>query len=419
MLAFALFAAAFQLSGVVHVVDANAGPYFEIQDAVDAAVDGETILVRTGSYQSFVVNNETLAIVGDAGATVLVIGAVRARYLAIGKQLVVQNLEARGMDTGNRFEKHGLYLHENDGSVRIQGCHFEGESYVPCPLLSGNEPAHGARIVRSLDVAISNCTLRGGRPVLIDSDGHSSPGHGFVAEESAVAVSACNARGRDGATCCDGLSGGDGVRFERSFAFVAGCVLRGGVGGSGMLCYCALGGHGGSGLRLAGESQGWLLPNDALGGNGGPGNGGFSGTCADNGNSGSPIRVETPAWAWTLSSTVRRTLLAESPVRAGSTITLTIRGHASDRLRLVSSEVATNVLVPEWSTMLHVDLSATTNELDLGLVGSTQTTITLPVAPLPPGRQSRVLHLQVFHDQLGVGTTMGNSATVVVLDPSL
>jgi hypothetical protein len=64
-------------SASVLVVDASGGGgYTQIQAAVDAAVDGDTILVKSGSYRSFRVGDRELAIVGDTGRDVRVVGSI-------------------------------------------------------------------------------------------------------------------------------------------------------------------------------------------------------------------------------------------------------------------------------------------------------------------------------------------------------
>src|SRR5437867_7856524 len=96
-------------AGNVLVVDASGGGAFtQIQPAVDAAADGDTILVKSGTYGSFVVGDKGLAIVGDAGASVQVAGAIRARNLAAGRTLVLENLDATGISDANVYVSSGM-----------------------------------------------------------------------------------------------------------------------------------------------------------------------------------------------------------------------------------------------------------------------------------------------------------------------
>src|SRR6188474_1656426 len=92
--AFALSTPALAL-GQVHVVDANGGGDFaDIQPAVDAAGEGDVILVRGGHYSSFSVSGKDLVIVAETGATPAVDGALRARNLIASQTLVISGLSS-------------------------------------------------------------------------------------------------------------------------------------------------------------------------------------------------------------------------------------------------------------------------------------------------------------------------------------
>src|SRR5437016_2892190 len=73
-------------AGNVLIVDSSgSGQYTDIQSAVDAAQEGDVVLVRTGTYFTFLVSNKELAVVGDAGANVQIVGAIRVHDLAATK----------------------------------------------------------------------------------------------------------------------------------------------------------------------------------------------------------------------------------------------------------------------------------------------------------------------------------------------
>ena len=81
----------------VIVVDAGGGGDFvTIQAAVDAAVDGDTILVKPGAYAGFTATNKALSIVGDTMSTVHVGGGVRVLNLSAGKAFLLQNVGSDG-----------------------------------------------------------------------------------------------------------------------------------------------------------------------------------------------------------------------------------------------------------------------------------------------------------------------------------
>ena len=61
----------------VHVVDATGGPgsdFTSIQAAVNAAADDDVVLIRTGSYVAFTIDNVSLSVLADSGSTVSIVG---------------------------------------------------------------------------------------------------------------------------------------------------------------------------------------------------------------------------------------------------------------------------------------------------------------------------------------------------------
>lgn len=71
------------LGGNVVVVDASGGgSYTQIQPAIDAVNNGDKILVKTGTYAPFTVDDKDLAVLADYGADMHVTGTVRVRNLS-------------------------------------------------------------------------------------------------------------------------------------------------------------------------------------------------------------------------------------------------------------------------------------------------------------------------------------------------
>ena len=57
----------------VLTVDAAAGPYTSIQSAVDAAGEGDIVLVKAGAFSGFTVIGKSVDVVEDAPASALTI----------------------------------------------------------------------------------------------------------------------------------------------------------------------------------------------------------------------------------------------------------------------------------------------------------------------------------------------------------
>ena len=104
------------------------GPYMQIQAAVNAANDGDLVLVKPGlSYSGFHVQAKSLTVVADnwtssttLHATVIVSDLAAGQTVAlIGLRADLWNLPAAG-----GVPQDGLFSNNNQGSVRCQSCTF-------------------------------------------------------------------------------------------------------------------------------------------------------------------------------------------------------------------------------------------------------------------------------------------------------
>src|SRR5690349_16128261 len=220
------------------LVVAPTGPYTQIQAAVNAATDGDLVLVKPGSsYVGFHVQAKSLSIVADAGLSgVGLQGTVIVSDLAAGQTVTVSGLNADASVAGTEGLHYGFYSNNNLGSVRCESCRFYGLPYLD---YSG-DGFDAARIVNSSDVSLVACTMQGGY-------------------------------------CFEGYSwtipvGGCGARCELSSVTIVDCSLHGGLGLEGS--WGTTSGGGGAGLA-AGNSTVFLSSSTAQGGEGG--DGGFAG----------------------------------------------------------------------------------------------------------------------------------------------
>ena len=81
----------------VWVVGPNANgmaEFSEIQAAVDAAADGDTVLVQSGIYGGFSIVNKGVSVVADSNL-VIVSGGVDVHFLAPGQFVVLRGLSIR------------------------------------------------------------------------------------------------------------------------------------------------------------------------------------------------------------------------------------------------------------------------------------------------------------------------------------
>ena len=392
------------LAGNVLVVDASGGgDHTSIQVAIDVAVDGDTILVKSGTYENFRIDDKTVAVVADTGAHVNVTNTVRIENLAIHRDALLVGL--RVVDYPGGGMDAGLRARINHGSVRVDGCRLTSLGYL------GN----GARVEGSRDVVIAGSELRSGTQVY--------PGDALrltVFGESRAAVYDSWLRGGDstGATdeqSCARPDGGDGADVRSpTFLFAAGSALFGGDGGessAGGKLGCACGGdggRGGNGVNAFGGSVA-LLDNRYHGGAGGPCRPGSCPRCQD-GWPGQDVVGNA-----TFFEGRARQLVVGNPQREGSTILVEARGLPGDQVYLFLSQETGYRYLPGLRGVQVTGRSGPSTFL--GRIPRSGILVKpFPIPDLGPGVESTTIHLQAVHRAISGAWTLGSPVSLVVLD---
>jgi hypothetical protein len=409
-------------AGHVFVVDF----YMQIQPAVDAAVDGDTILVKAGSYLGFTVAAKGLSITADAGQTVVVTNPVSVVNLAAQSTVLIADLEIQSDNSA----APALDVQGNSGSVRIQSCTMQGFTASCC---ADGSPA--VNIVNDLDVALNRCTLQGGAGACSDSHCFSitAAGSALVTQSSQVALYDCILLGGTGGDSlqptCDSTAGTGGTAcvLADGFLFASNTRIQGGNGGHGSIthsqdcifpCFPGDGGHGGGCIQVIAPSP--PLPDvvlfaDALTPGAG-GVGGYDTACGYDGNDGHPgNRISAPAGSVSESTGHGRRLAAPSVVRELQSLPLNLHGEPGETVWIHFAERPGFAFTPS----LHgVSLTATSPPprlIRLGTIpgsGTLATQIRLPDF----GVDSKTFFIQAFFGDPANSGYFASPLTLVELD---
>lgn len=389
-----------------------------IQGAVDVAVDGDVILVETGTYPSFVIRNKELTVVANTGANVKIDGAIRVGNLAATRTVVISGLANLGAPVSDPFAWWGLRVANCSGLVFVQDCSLTGTPPSSGPLVSGRA---SVLVENSAGVVLSNCVVAGGVPQ-IDSLGYGYAGpspDGARVTNSTLALYDTPVRGGNaGAGYVDGIRGGDGIVVSASQVFASGGLFAGGNGGNGN--DDGDGGNGGHGAVVQTGSALTSLGTASSGGSAGLAgvcNSPF-GACPHNGSSGVAATVHAGATRTLLSGSAR-VLAAPALASEHQRVQLAFSGAPNDLLVRASGEHARFQLVTGAGAQIPLH-DATYRKVTLGVLSGLGTfTDRIAVAELGNHVEARVLFLQGTHAESGTVVRLGTPRALIVLDRGL
>lgn len=189
---------ALSAQGVRIVEPTGTQNFSDLQPAIDAAGDGDVLLVAAGSYGSFSIDGKALWIVALPGALARVEGTARVQNLAPDQTVVLIGLTVDPPTPTSGLEEDGtaLWLEANPGHVRLQDCSFigaTGEGDGQCQPFGHIDGWHAVRAIANQRIAFAGCTIQGGAGTGIpgSTQCYESPagdgGHGVFATSSPVA----------------------------------------------------------------------------------------------------------------------------------------------------------------------------------------------------------------------------------------
>ena len=235
--------------GVRIVEPTGTANFATIQAAIDAAQNGDVILVAPGVYSGFTIPYKALTIAATSNSAVSVHGDVRILGLPTGNQVALVGFRVLGAF-------NALWISNCTGNVLLQDCAF-ANNYGNLPILE---------VTSSFSVAFVGCSAL----KYFDSTYASLSGasDGLRSSNSAIAAYDCVFEGYDAWDDCDEtvFDGGWGYRGEPgSFLFASGTLARGGRGGL-EWCHCGTPGVGGAGFSVDYAAELYLLGSTAIAG---------------------------------------------------------------------------------------------------------------------------------------------------------
>lgn len=367
--------------------------YGRPQDAVDAAGEGDVLLVRPfGAARPLRIHGKSLRIVGEDGA--------RCSLIEVTGLAADQAVTIRGLDGVSSGGVSRITLRDNAGPVILEDCGAAILVVENCAV-----------------VGLSRCSLRFvDWPFVTDSSGARVQDSTLFAYDTTFLGRSGNGAVWDDLACqlvSAPQTGGFGIELVSGEAFLFGSSVRGGTGGSGIAppCvspFCVGGGDGGDGLFLASGTGAVALGTILT-----PGSGGFAppGFCArgPDGAALSGTGSYTPLTGATGSCQV------VSPVVNGSPVTLQISGPPGFGAFLTYSQELAPVYVPERKGYSIVDPGSPV--LSLGPIpGTGVLTVQLSLPPLARFQQAGVYHLQAkLHDPVSDSPTLAAPTALFVV----
>ncbi len=421
VLAFLLVARSAQ-AGVLVVGPGQ--PYTQLQAAVDAATDGDVVLVKSGDYaEGFILGHKSLSIVADTNADVVLRTRVSIASIDAAHEVILAGIRVEiPPNTANGWGS-ALQVFSCTGSVRVLECELHA-NYGGADLCN---PADGAYVLNSTDVAFTRCQIFGATRLGPQSNW---AGIGLHSAGSRVALYDSEIVGGAGGTdqvCSnyaygDGGDGGWGAWIVNGTLFASGSTFRGGDGGdaSAMTTLFVFGGDGGTAIvahasapnatavhlldsRLIPGAGGALLPPVPPGSI--PGQPGLPVY-----TSGNVTVTNYPGPAHLLS--------APRIVREGSMLDLTLAGPPGDALGWFVSGRANWMLDAPFAGVRLYQQMPPGRFARIGMIpGSGVLHHAVPLGMLPQGSDARVHHVQSV-SSLGGVLRLGTGQPFVVIDSS-
>jgi hypothetical protein len=418
VLAVLLLAVPLAAQGVVHVVDDNGPADFPyVQDAINAAADGDTILVRPGGQVNtyrFTIDGKSLSIIADGTGTVAcgAIGDFHSSNNMVDPNSlhnVVRNLGPDQVVVLRGLSMRGLEVEDVAGQVWVQSCTIS----TTAPTLRAEGVAR--LVLRDCQLAAPDGFVDASYTTFVNA------GVGLDALDSGLAVEGCTIEGGDGIDFVNTILGGvvenengrDALRLTGGSLWLANSTLTGGTGGTaGCFLTCPDGANGGSGLHLlTGSPTVWSLGNQFTGGAGGNAAPMAPPGTSEPGLPGLPTVIGSGS-VETLAGTPR-SLSISSPVVEGGSVSLRLGGEPGEFVLVLLGLQPTLLPLPLRLGALQVSPPWTIFSI-AALPASGKLTLQAPIAELGGALETAQLFVQGLY--CSGGCVLGPASALSLFD---
>lgn len=143
------------------IVDINGnGDYTSIQDAIDNATDGDTILVYDGTYNENLIINKSIRLIGN-GSSVCHLNNSFFEYgiIITHDDVLVQGLNIRSIIGGNIVGCDAVRLHDITMIEPLAGITISDVSNLSLSQITISDGLFGLAIQNGVDVSITDCEI--------------------------------------------------------------------------------------------------------------------------------------------------------------------------------------------------------------------------------------------------------------------
>lgn len=359
----------------VHVVDDDPGPgvdFRDIQEAIDAASDGDLVLVKDGDYTPFHVNAKGLQIVGEVGERVVVDASPGDMTTSLTNLGANQELFVRGLifqPPATTVDASTLVIAGCAGDVWVEDVRLETVLALPFVYMFG-QLEH--LLVQDCDRVVLTSVEAPGLPGAPQGQGQETGSYGLRTVDSHVHLFDCTISG--GSTQVMGDLGRPGTQVEGGLVSLSNSRSTGGQGGPEDVFGLVDPGQGGPGLRLDGGGLVWRIGSALVGGFGGgfPFGGGAQG-----------VSFEVIAGTLTTATPPEVTLTTERVVRDNAMTSIEVLSEPGSQVFLLFKAAPVVVFSPLLPGAFGVGLNPVV--LPLGTTDPTGALVFDTTVPAVPG----------------------------------